>query len=168
MGDNIGLPDRNGVRTPMQWTSARNAGFSDAAPEQLYSPVIDTPPYDPAHVNVEDQRADQNSLFHFTRRMIAINKAHLAFGEGDFRWADCENTAVAAYFRTYEANTPAERILVINNLSGKDQDARIQMPAFGRSSMTDLIHGQLLTPEADGTLQLHLKPYAYLWLHVDA
>src|SRR5512138_2955004 len=95
MGDDIWLDDRNGVRTPMQWSKGPNAGFSAAPPEKLYAPMIDTPPYDPTRINVEDELKDPDSWLSFTRKLIALNQAHLAFGQGDFNWAPCENKAIA-------------------------------------------------------------------------
>ncbi len=90
MGDNIWLPDRNGVRTPMQWTSAVNAGFSSAAPKSLYLPLIDNSVYGPAHINVADERAHPDSLLNRLRRLIAVRKQHPAFGRGSFTWVECE------------------------------------------------------------------------------
>ncbi len=167
MGDNIWLPDRNGVRTPMQWSNTVNAGFSTTEPDALYSPVIDTPPYDPAHVNVEDQRSDPKSMLRFTTKLIGINKAHQAFGEGDFAWAECENTAVAAYFRSYEGAPHPEQILVVNNLSGQPQEARIALPQAPEKAPVDLINGQEFSVSG-GALEIKMEPYAFYWLQIAA
>ncbi len=93
MGDNIRLPDRNGVRTPMQWSTGVNAGFSQASPDQLYAPVIQHSPYGPEDVNVEAQRNDPQSLWNRLRRMISLRKAHPVLGWGDFKWAESGSPA---------------------------------------------------------------------------
>lgn len=162
MGDNIWLPDRNGVRTPMQWSDTFNAGFSSAAPDVLYAPVIDTPPYDPSHVNVEREMQDPDSLLNFIAQLIKVNRAHMAFGEGDFEWAPCENTAVAVYYRSYREEDEPETILVVNNLSGEAQEAVIPM-AHPRQPV-DLLTGQPLPLSGGTSLALHLEPYQFYWL----
>lgn len=166
MGDNIWLFDRNGVRTPMQWSNTYNAGFSGAAPEKLYAPVIDTPPYDPAHVNVEDEMQDPGSLLHFISGLIKTNKAHMAFGEGDFDWAACENTAIAAYYRIYPGGAHPETILVINNLSGAVQDVVICLPEQTAPVAVDLLTGLALPVSTQRTLAVHLEPYQFFWLEL--
>jgi maltose alpha-D-glucosyltransferase/alpha-amylase len=161
MGDNIWLPDRNGVRTPMQWTSAVNAGFSCAAPKSLYLPVIDNSAYGPAHVNVADERAHPDSLLNTLRHMIAVRKEHPAFGRGSFAWVECESLAVAAYVRQYGD----DRVLVVNNLSGIKQVVTLKLPwASPSGELQDLLGKQAAQPVVDGTLTLELKPYQYLWM----
>jgi maltose alpha-D-glucosyltransferase/alpha-amylase len=107
MGDNIDLPDRFGLRTPMQWDGSANAGFSTAAADRLFNPLI-TGPYGPEHVNAAAQRADPGSLYHRVRRMIAIRKTHPAFGWGDFAWMAGAPLSVAAYHR----RAPGENLLI--------------------------------------------------------
>jgi maltose alpha-D-glucosyltransferase/alpha-amylase len=158
MGDNIWLPDRNGVRTPMQWTSADDAGFSEVPVQSIYTPVIDNDVYGPKQVNAESQRKDPNSLWSAIRHMIAIRKQNRAFGWGDFSWVDCGNDAVAAYERVYQN----EQIIVLNNLS--DQTQPVKAPLSGRSrALTDLLTGKTFAGH-DGKIELDLKPYQYLWL----
>jgi maltose alpha-D-glucosyltransferase/alpha-amylase len=154
MGDNIWLPDRNGVRTPMQWTNGFNAGFSLAPTASLYTPMIREAPFEPASVNVAAQRADPASWLNVLQQMIAIRKGHKAFGWGDFEWLDVGTPTVAAYTRT----CPEESLLVIHNLRGEAQN--IELPAES-GAYTDLFTGQTLSP---GLLALH--PYQYLWLQV--
>ncbi len=108
MGDNIWLKDRDGVRTPMQWTSAPGGGFSSAPIEDYYSPVILTPPYDPEHVNVADEMQDPDSLLNFVRKLVQVTKAHMAFGEGGFSWVEVEDLSIAVYTRIYDV----DRVLV--------------------------------------------------------
>ena len=102
MGDNIYLGDRNGVRTPMQWTSDRNAGFSKCDPARLYFPVVMDPIYGYQVVNVEAQLADQSSLLHWTRNMIALRKLFQVFGRGSLSFLNPSNRKILAYLRELE------------------------------------------------------------------
>jgi maltose alpha-D-glucosyltransferase/alpha-amylase len=99
MGDNIYLGDRNGVRTPMQWTSDRNAGFSKCDPARLYLPVVMDPVYGYQAINVEAQQSDQSSLLHWTRNMIALRKLFQVFGRGTLSFLNPSNRKVLAYLR---------------------------------------------------------------------
>jgi maltose alpha-D-glucosyltransferase/alpha-amylase len=111
MGDNIWLEDRNGVRTPMQWSSGLNAGFSEADPDSLYAPVIEDEVYALNRVNVETERMNSDSLWNTIRHMIAVRKKQPEFGRGDFEWVDLQNSSIAAYRRMYHGNS----ILAIHN-----------------------------------------------------
>src|SRR5687767_7684823 len=113
MGDNIYLGDRNGVRTPMQWTGDRNAGFSRADPARLYSPLIVDPPYGYHGINVEAQERTKTSLLRWMRRLIGVRKKYRAFGRGTFEVLHPNNRAVLVFLRRYESET----ILCVNNLS---------------------------------------------------
>lgn len=154
MGDNIWLDDRNGVRTPMQWNHTRNAGFSTA--RELYSPVIQDPPYDSKTVSVAGRRADNSSLWHTIQKMIALRKAHRCLGNGAFRWVDCGVEEVAAYQRSL-AN---ESIIVVNNLSSAPKQARI--PDL-KSDHIDLLSGKIY-PSERFRLHIDMNPYEFLWL----
>lgn len=167
MGDNIWLPDRNGVRTPMQWSKGLNGGFSLAAPEQLYTPVIDTPRYNPSEVNAAAAQQDPDSLFNFIAKLIRIIKAHESFGDGAFRWAECENTAVAAYYRTHGDAQADEQILVLNNLSGEAQEVVIPLQA-GAQKLVDLISERAFYSPAGSRLQIRLAPYQFFWMIITA
>lgn len=163
MGDDIWLPDRNGVRTPMQWDSGPNAGFSSALPDRLYAPVLSADPYSPVTVNVADQRERPDSIFRRIRNMIAVRKSHSAFGCGDFTWISSGTNAVAAYLRS----TQDESILVVNNLSGDPQTVLLTFPGMA-SDPVDLILG-VHYPQAKAerlSLPLSLEPYQYLWLKI--
>src|SRR3954470_1849085 len=105
MGDNFYLGDRDGVRTPMQWSPDRNAGFSDANPQQLYLPVILDPAYHYEAVNVEMQRRNTSSLFWFMKRMIATRKKFRSFSRGDMKFIHVDNPKILAFTRTYEDET---------------------------------------------------------------
>ncbi len=156
MGDNIWLEDRNGVRTPMQWDPNPSAGFSQAYPSRFYAPVIDTPPYDPAHVNVANQREDPNSLFSTMRTMVSVHKAHRAFGWGSFEWVQTGSPAVAAYLRSHAQ----EKILVLNNVAATPQ--KVQLPFELTDKARDLINKDPVPTGASLTLQ----PYEYRWIHL--
>lgn len=160
MGDNIWLKDRDGVRTPMQWESGPNAGFSTAAPERLYSPVISAAGYDPAQVNVAGQMPDPDSLLNFTRKLINLGKTHTAFSEGSFEWVDAHNDAVAAYLRT----DASERILVIQNLAEHPSAVTIEPVLPAGAALRDLLSSAVFHPGPDGRLTLTLEPYQFLWL----
>jgi maltose alpha-D-glucosyltransferase / alpha-amylase len=126
MGDNFYLGDRDGVRTPMQWSPDRNAGFSSANPHSLYLPVILDPEYSYESVNVEMQRRNTSSLFWFMKRIINMRKNYKAFGRGDMQFLPVENPKVLAFTRTYQDET----LLVIANLSKHSQPAEIDLKAF--------------------------------------
>jgi maltose alpha-D-glucosyltransferase/alpha-amylase len=156
MGDNIYLPDRNGVRTPMQWESGFNAGFSEAG--TIYSPVNIVPPYHPEKVNVLSERNQAGSLWSQTRVMIAIRKSHPALCCGNLTLVDCGSPAVAAYLR----GESQERILVIQNLSAAPQLVAWSLPEGVHGKIIDLLTGQALDATG-GRLSLSLQPYEYHW-----
>jgi maltose alpha-D-glucosyltransferase / alpha-amylase len=163
MGDNIWLPDRDGVRTPMQWDNSHNAGFSDVDPENLYSPVIADDVYGYQQINVASQRQSARSLFNIISEMIAVRKSNAVFGRGDFKWAPCSSKQVAAYFRSHLG----ERILVVNNLSAATQIVSVDIPGDSTSRLIDLLTSKQYPASKEGNLNLKLKPYQYLWLKID-
>jgi len=156
MGDNIWLPDRNGVRTPMQWDASPNAGFSEAV--QLYSPAIDTPPNDYRSANVAGQIADPGSLWHTIQGMIQLRKHHSALGEGELAWIDPGSNAILAFYRT----SADERLLLIHNLSPYPQVVSLNL-LNSHSVWTNLLSSQTF-PTQDNRLHLNLTPHQYLWL----
>ncbi len=167
MGDNIWLPDRNGVRTPMQWQSGLGAGFSSVDPKHFYAPVIEHQPYSPDQVNIAMQRADSGSLWHVIRRIIETRKAYPVLGEGDFRWADAGSDAVAAYWRI----AASERVLILNNLSSTRQFAEVSLPGdhVGKPEclLVDARSGEAILQDLQaisGQLRVRLAPHGYLWL----
>jgi maltose alpha-D-glucosyltransferase/alpha-amylase len=153
MGDNIWLEDRDGVRTPMQWENTPSAGFSDGEPDHFYAPVIDTPPYDPKSVNLRDQQSDPNSLYNTIKKMVAVHKAHQAFGWGDYEWVDAGTSAIAAYLRVYKT----ESLLILNNLTEKVQKVVLpfQLPPTAHD---------ILNQVSFRAAQLNLQPYQYRWV----
>src|SRR6201993_3822767 len=126
MGDNIYLGDRNGVRTPMQWSADRNAGFSRANPQRLYLPVIIDPEYHYEAVNVEAQQNNTHSLLWWMKRLIALRKQFKAFGRGTLEFLFPENRRVLAFVRAYEE----ERVLVVANLSRFAQCVELDLAKF--------------------------------------
>lgn len=126
MGDNFYLGDRDGVRTPMQWTADRNAGFSEANPHRLYLPLILDPEYHYEAVNVDLQSHNTSSLLWWTKRMISNRKKYKAFGRGDMRFINSENSKVLSFVRSYED----ENILVVANLSRYAQPVEIDLSEF--------------------------------------
>ena len=158
MGDNIWLPDRNGVRAPMQWNSGRNAGFSDAQPGTLYSSVIENDEYGPARVNVAAQRSDPDSLWNAIRYMLDIRKRHPAFGWGSLEWLDVGNARISAFRRHFKG----ESVLAIHNLSDSTED--VSITHLGTSSdLKDMVAGGAYQVSA-GLLRLQLAPFTFLWL----
>jgi maltose alpha-D-glucosyltransferase/alpha-amylase len=162
MGDNIWLDDRNGVRTPMQWQDGFNAGFSKADPSRLYLPVIDSPSYGPAVVNVAAQTDDADSLFHTTQRMISIRRQHPAFGRGKFAWFPVESKAVIAYWRVLED----ERMIILNNLSDQTQTISIDPAIIQAPEIYNLSSGEFRAVIPGKTMTLTLTPYQYAWWHL--
>jgi maltose alpha-D-glucosyltransferase/alpha-amylase len=162
MGDNIWLPDRDGVRTPMQWENSPEAGFSQADHQDLYAPVIDSETYGPERVNVAAQRADPGSLYNALRKMISIRKGYGVFGWGSFEWAEVNSSAVAAYWREYKD----ERILILNNLSSTTQDVEVRLPRGGSKVGKDLLSDTTLSYHSGENLSLTLDPYDYRWVNL--
>lgn len=163
MGDNIYLGDRNGVRTPMQWSIDRNAGFSRADWARLYSPVIMDPVYGYQAVNVEAQTRVATSLLNWTRRLIAVRKRYQAFGRGSIEFLHPENQKILVYVRQYESET----ILCVVNLSRYVQAAEIDLSAFEGWQPVELM-GETRFPNI-GTLPyfLTLGPHGFYWFRLE-
>ena len=159
MGDNIELFDRNGVRTPMQWTSGQNAGFSNAVAEKLYEPVIAKPPFDPASVNVQDQLANPDSLYHFMKKLVQVRKENAVLAEGSLLWLDPPQKAVLAYLRSLDSAT----VLVLNNLSDQAQALNLHVELLSGIPV-DLWTGHLNPMYKDGSIKITLEPYQFVWL----
>src|SRR5881628_331907 len=123
MGDNVFLGDRNGVRTPMQWSPDRNAGYSRANPQRLILPVIIDPEYHYESLNVEAQQGNPNSLLWWTKRLIGLRKRFRAFGRGTIEFLHPDNPRVLAFIRQYKNET----ILVVANLSRNVQYVELDL-----------------------------------------
>lgn len=159
MGDNVYVGDRNGVRTPMQWTPDRNAGFSRANPHRLYLPLIVDPEYHYTTVNVETQRANPNSLFNAMKRLIATRKRYQALGRGDFQLLHPDNRKVLAFTRTFED----EQILVVANLSRFVQTVELDLATFQGRIPVEIFGRTEFPAVAEMPYFLSLGPYAVYW-----
>ena len=162
MGDDIWLEDRNGVRTPMQWQAGPGAGFSEADPETIYAPIVSSPAYNPETINVASQQAAPESLLKTISHMIAVRKAYPEFGYGTFEWAQCDNPAIAAYWRKYDRG----RVLAIHNLTVQVQLTSIYVPQTFGTYPIDLLHGRNLHACQNQHLSITLTPFRYLWLKI--
>ncbi|HVN12992.1 MAG TPA: maltose alpha-D-glucosyltransferase [Kineosporiaceae bacterium] len=171
MGDNIWLSDRDAVRTPMQWTPDRNAGFSTADPGKLYLPVVQSLIYHYASVNVEAQLATSSSLLHWTRGMLAVRRKHPVFGLGRFVPVECDNPHVLAFLRVLRdaevAGEAAETILCVNNLSQVPQGTRLELPGCEGAELVDVFGGTGFPAVPDeGTLEITMGSRDFFWLQV--
>jgi maltose alpha-D-glucosyltransferase/alpha-amylase len=166
MGDDIWREDRNGVRTPMQWNSSNNAGFSNAA--QLYEPVLNDPVFGYELVNVEQQQADPGSLWHTIRHVLEVRKRHKVFGRGTFAFALPENEGLLAYWRVIEdasaADSPVEKVLVIVNLTGETQQTTLDLSECAGTKPVDILTDKVWPGVDHEPYSLALAPYAYHWL----
>ena len=134
MGDNIHLGDRDGVRTPMQWSPDRNGGFSRADPAGLVLPTMMDPLYGYEAINVEAQLRDQHSLLHWMRRMLAIRRRHRAFGRGSLRFLYPKNRKVLAFLREYDGrDDPLRRERLAHAAGGRARSVRARRPRAGRA-----------------------------------
>jgi len=159
MGDNIYLGDRDGVRTPMQWSPDRNGGFSRANPQVLYLPPIMDPVYGYQTINVEAQEADPSSLLNWVRRMIGVRKQHSAFGRGDFTMLYPRNRRILAYTRS-DAN---ETILCVANLSRSPQAVELDLSKHRGCVPVELISQSPFPPIGDLPYMLTLTGYGTFW-----
>jgi maltose alpha-D-glucosyltransferase/alpha-amylase len=164
MGDNIYLGDRNGVRTPMQWSIDRNAGFSRADWARLYSPVIMDPVYGYLAVNVEAQTRVATSLLNWMKRLIAVRKRYRAFGRGSIRFLHPDNQKILVYVRHYENET----ILCVVNLSRYVQAAEIDLSEYEGWQPVELM-GETRFPHI-GALPYFLTfgPHAFYWFRLES
>jgi maltose alpha-D-glucosyltransferase/alpha-amylase len=168
MGDNIYLGDRNGVRTPMQWTSDRNAGFSRAVPAKLFAPVIMDPIWGYQAVNVEAQLSDQSSLLHWTRNMIALRKLFQVFGRGTLEFLNPDNRKVLAYIRRYEREdgSAPEIVLCVANLSRFAQPVSLDLTQFNGMVPVEMLGYVPFPAITTQPYPLTLSPYSFLWLEL--
>ncbi|WP_164021826.1 maltose alpha-D-glucosyltransferase [Pyxidicoccus trucidator] len=163
MGDNIYLGDRNGVRTPMQWTGDRNAGFSRADYARLYAPVIADAVYGYQSINVEAQERVKSSLLHWVKRMIRIRQRYPVFALGTLRFLQTENRKVLSFVREYEGQT----VLVVCNLSRFSQPAVVDLRDFEGQVPVELIGETPFPRISNMPYQLSLGPFMFLWFRLD-
>jgi len=163
MGDNVELGDRNGVRTPMQWSDSRNGGFSNGDPEILALPPIDDARYGFRAINVEVQENDPHSLLNWIRRTLAIRSMHEAFARGHIRFVDTDNAAVIAYVREYGGG----HVLCVANLSKIPQAADLDLRQYADQRPRELFGGAAFPIIGKRPYMLTFQPYGYFWLHLE-
>ena len=171
MGDNIHLGDRDGVRTPMQWSPDRNGGFSRANPASLVLPPIMDPLYGYEAVNVEAQSADRHSLLNWVRRMMEVRSQHRAFGRGTLKILYPNNRKILAYLREYKnpdadsehGTAEVETLLCVANMSRASQAVELDLSHFAGRVPVEMIGGAAFPPIGQLSYLLTLQPYAFYW-----
>lgn len=171
MGENIWLTDRDAVRTPMQWTPDRNAGFSNADPGKLYLPVIQSLVYHFNQTNVEAQQAHSASLLNWTRQILSVRKAHLAFGLGGYQNVEASAEPVLAFLRELPQDNiegeAEESVLCVFNLSQNPVATQLRLPQYAGRGLRDVFGGTLFpTVGEDGILTLTLGSHDFFWLRI--
>jgi maltose alpha-D-glucosyltransferase / alpha-amylase len=163
MGENTYLGDRNGVRTPMQWSSDRNAGFSKANPQALYLPLIVDPQYHYQTVNVEAQQGNPHSMLWWMKRLLALRRRWKAFGLGTMEFLHPENRKVLAYTRGYENDC----VLVVANLSRFVQPVELDLSKFRGRVPVEIFGRTRFPPVGDAPFFLTLSPHAFFWFSME-
>jgi maltose alpha-D-glucosyltransferase/alpha-amylase len=164
MGDNFYLGDRNGVRTPMQWSPDRNAGFSRANPQRLYLPPIIDPEYHYEAVNVENQQNNPDSRLWWVKHTIALRKRFKAFGRGNLEFLQPQNHRILAFLRRYED----EIILVVANLSRATQQTQVDLSEFKGMVPVELFGRTEFAPITGGQYYFTLGPHDFYWFSFEA
>ncbi|MGM0466598.1 MAG: maltose alpha-D-glucosyltransferase [Acidobacteriota bacterium] len=159
MGDNYYLGDRDGVRTPMQWSADRNAGFSKANPQKLYLPVIMDPEYHYEAMNVENQDKNLSSLLWWTRRVISMRQRFKAFGRGEIVFLSPKNNKILVFLRRYKEET----ILVVINLSRFSQAVELDLSDYNEHIPEEVFSHNLFPPIKEEPYVLTLGPFNYYW-----
>ncbi|TVR35108.1 MAG: maltose alpha-D-glucosyltransferase, partial [Spirochaetaceae bacterium] len=162
MGDNYYLGDRDGVRTPMQWSPDRNAGFSKASPHSLYLPVIVDSEYHYSTVNVENQSRNLSSLLWFMRRALAVRKQYRAFGRGTLEFLSSNNPSVLTFVRRLED----QAILVVANLSRHGQAVTVEMPDYAGYHVTEIFSDNDFPPIGEAPYTLTMAPHSFYWFEL--
>ena len=164
MGDNIWLGDRDAVRTPMQWSPDRNAGFSRCDPGRLYLPTVQDPTYGYQGINVESQMGSSNSLLNWVRRMVHVRKKYQAFGLGNFRELDSDNPSVLTYLREHGD----ERLLCVNNLSKYPQAVELDLSEFAGATPVELTGSVPFPVIGADSYQVTLPGHGFYWFELVA
>ncbi len=162
MGDNVYLGDRNGVRTPMQWSSDRNGGFSRCDPGRLFLPAIMDPVYGHDAINVEAQERSPFSLLHWMKRMIALRKQHRVFGRGSIQFIRTANRKVLIYVRRFED----EIVLCVANLARTVQPVEIPLREFAGLTPVEMLGRTEFPRIGDNPYFLTLAPYGFYWFQL--
>jgi maltose alpha-D-glucosyltransferase / alpha-amylase len=163
MGDNIYLGDRDGVRTPMQWSDDRNAGFSRANPQRLYLPVITDAPFHYASRNVEVEQSRPQSMLWWMRRIVGLRKQYAAMGRGSIEFLTPDNSKVLAYLRQYDGET----LMVVANLSRHVQYAELDLSRFRGHYPVELFGQTRFPPIGELPYFITLGPFAFCWFRLE-
>ncbi len=167
MGDNVYLGDRDSVRTPMQWSPDRNAGFSRANPQQLFLPPVIDPEYHYETINVEHQLHNPNSLLWWTRRLISLRKRHRVFGRGDLEFIEADNPKVLAFTRTLEEDGSTDQLLVVANLSRHSQPVELDLRHLQGLAPVEMFGHTRFAPIGELPYYLNLAPYQFFWFALE-
>src|ERR1035438_8184385 len=162
MGDNINLGDRNGVRTPMQWSGGRNGGFSTADPERLYAPLIDDPVYGYPAVNVLRQTESEHLLLNWMRRIIAVRRSTPVFGRGSIEFLYPASHRILAYVR----QLGSEAVLVVNNLSSTAQAVELDLSRYKGNILIEMSGKNVFPRVSDLPYLLTMGPYQFYWFRL--
>jgi maltose alpha-D-glucosyltransferase/alpha-amylase len=162
MGDNVHLGDRNGVRTPMQWSGGWNAGFSTADPESLYSPLILNPLYGYQAVNVLSQQRSPHSLLSWMKRLMAVRKSTPVFGRGSIEFLQPPNHRVLAYVR----QLGNERVLAVNNLSSSAQAVELDLRRYKGYILVEMFGRNIFPRIGEAPYLLTLGPHQFYWFRL--
>jgi len=164
LGDNVYLGDRDGVRTPMQWSPDRNAGFSKASPHRLYLPLVVEPGYHYENVNVEAQQSDPSSLLWWMSQLISLRKQHDVLGRGTVRFLDPENHRVLALLRELDGHAP---FLAVANLSRHAQPVELDLSEFDGRRPREILGHTSFPPIGELPYFLTLAPYGFYWFTLE-
>jgi maltose alpha-D-glucosyltransferase/alpha-amylase len=162
MGDNMYLGDRNSVRTPMQWTSGVNAGFSSADPERLWLPLVSNALYGFQAVNVESQQRNPTSLLNWTRRLIEVRRSTRVFGRGTIQFLKPANHRVVAFTRTLGR----ESVLVVCNLAGTAQVAELDLSSLSGAIPIEMFGGSIFPRISQQLYPMMIGPYDFYWFRL--
>jgi maltose alpha-D-glucosyltransferase/alpha-amylase len=162
MGDNVYLGDRNGVRTPMQWTGDRNAGFSRADPQRLFAPPVMDPLFGYQAINVEAQERAPSSLLHFMRRMLALRRQYTVFGRGSIDFVPTDNRRVLAYVR----EDADHQVLVVANLARSVQPVHLDLSRFRGLHPIELVGEADMPVITDQPYFLTVGPHNFYWFRL--
>jgi len=173
MGDNIWLGDRDGVRTPMQWTPDRNGGFSQSDPQRLYLPPVMDAIYGYQALNVEAQQRNASSFLQWTRRVIEIRKRHPVFGTGIYEELTSSNPSVLAFVRLPDASADgdadgSDRILCVNNLSRFPQPVELDLRRFIGVTPVECMGGVVFPRIGELSYLLTLPGHGFYWFQLPA
>jgi maltose alpha-D-glucosyltransferase / alpha-amylase len=160
MGDNIWLPDRNGVRTPMQWNNGPNAGFSEADPDQLFAPVIDSQEYTYKLINVENQVNDPDSILNKMKHLIQTRKANPVFALGDYQFLAKDQPHCLTILRSYQDDS----VLCVLNLTDNEQSVSVDLSGHTGKTLADLLTGEDYTEITGHQTTINLEPFGFFWL----